>query len=271
MTYRLLKRRWPSTAAMIIMIVVELVLTVTLLVLTSLAQPDLYRTKLWRAGFELGFNSSPSVISYAFANGRPPPEIPFVWSNRLTDYNVAVAIVSLFFLIARLIAFIMEFWYPIVVLPLNVAFVALYATSLGGQAGPDYLDPEHPSRVAWYIAKPCSVAANHVVQGYCTMAKGTFAAFALMFIVTLVNLGLNIWALVPNERDKREWDSDDEAADDDDVFDHNNKNGSSWEMQSMPANTPRANLLPYTPRTMAFHTLDRKMPPQTQQQQQQQQ
>ncbi len=99
---------------------------------------------------------------------------------RITDYNVSIGIISLFFLITRLIAFIMEFWLPIIVLPINIAFVALYAASLGGQAGPDYLDPNHPSRVAWYIAKPCSVAANRQIQGYCTEAKGTFAAFSLM-------------------------------------------------------------------------------------------
>ncbi|KAI1827798.1 hypothetical protein F4861DRAFT_491275 [Xylaria intraflava] len=255
MAYRILKRKWPSTTAMFIMIVVELIVTVALLVLTSLAQPDAYRTKLWKAGFELGFNSSPAVIVYAYANGRPPPVIPFVWSSRLTNYNVAVAIISLFFLITRLIAFIMEFWFPVVVLPINVAFVALYAASLGGQAGPDYLDPDHPSPVAWYIAKPCSVAANLQVQGYCSMAKGTFAVFALGFVVALVNLGLNIWAMLPNERDKRDWDSDDE--DEDEPVSRNNKNGSSWEMHPIPP-TPRANLLPYTPRTMAFNTLDKK-------------
>lgn len=99
---------------------------------------------------------------------------------RLTDFNVAIAIISLFFLITRLIAVIMDFWFPIIVLPLNIAFVGLYAASLGGQAGPDYLDPTRPSRVAWYIAKPCSVAANQQIQGYCASAKGTFAAFTLM-------------------------------------------------------------------------------------------
>jgi hypothetical protein len=98
----------------------------------------------------------------------------------LTDYNVAIAIVSLFFLIARLIAFIMEFWYPILVLPINIAFVALYAASIGGQAGPDYLDPTRPSRIPWYIAKPCNVAANQQIQGYCTQAKGVFAATVIM-------------------------------------------------------------------------------------------
>ncbi|KAI1128680.1 hypothetical protein F5Y10DRAFT_168912 [Nemania abortiva] len=260
MAYRILKRKWPSTAAMWIMIIVELALTVTLLVLTALAQPDTYRTKLWQAGYELGFNSNPSVIAFAYANGKSPPTIPFVWSRTLTDYNVAIAIISLFFLITRLIAFIMDFWLPIIVLPINIAFVGLYAASLGGQAGPDYLDPNHPSRVAWYVAKPCSVAKNQQIQSYCTSAKGTFAAFSLMFIVTLVNLGLTIWAMLPNERDKRDWDSDDE--DDDEPLGAGaggNRKGSSWEMHSIPP-TPRTGLMPYTPRTTAFNTLDRKNP-----------
>ncbi|KAI0468510.1 hypothetical protein F4859DRAFT_205991 [Xylaria cf. heliscus] len=266
MAYRILKRKWPSTAAMWIMMIVELALTVTLLVLTALAQPDTYRTKLWRAGYQLGFNSNPSLIAFAYANGQTPPKIPFVWSRTLTDFNVAIAIISLFFLITRLIAFIMDFWYPIIILPINIAFVALYAASLGGQAGPDYLDPTRPSRVAWYIAKPCSVAANTQIQAYCTSAKGTFAAFSLMFVVTLVNLGLTIWAMLPNERDTRDWDSDDE---DDEPLggggSSGNRKGTAWEMQSIPA-TPRTGLMPYTPRTTAFNTLDRKNPSRQQQQ-----
>lgn len=74
----------------------------------------------------------------------------------------------------------MEFWYPILVLPINIAFVALYAASIGGQAGADYLDPTRPSRIPWYIAKPCNVAANQQIQGYCTQAKGLFAATVVM-------------------------------------------------------------------------------------------
>ncbi|KAI1119274.1 hypothetical protein F5Y14DRAFT_397248 [Nemania sp. NC0429] len=261
MAYRIVKRKWPSSAAMWIMMIIELALTVTLLVLTALAQPDTYRTKLWQAGYELGFNSNPSLIAFAHANGKTPPTIPFVWSRTLTDFNVAIAIISLFFLITRLIAVIMDFWFPIIVLPLNIAFVGLYAASLGGQAGPDYLDPTRPSRVAWYIAKPCNVAANTQIQGYCTSAKGTFAAFAIMFAVTLVNLGITIWALLPNERDKRDWDSDDE---DDEPLGAGaggggGRKGTAWEMQSIPP-TPRTGLMPYTPRTTAFNTLDRKNP-----------
>ncbi|KAI0410184.1 hypothetical protein F4802DRAFT_17683 [Xylaria palmicola] len=258
MAYRILKRKWPSTAAMWIMMIVELALTVTLLVLTALAQPDTYRTKLWKAGYELGFNSSPAFLLYEQANGKAPSAIPFVWSRTLTDFNVAIAIISLFFLITRLIAIIMDFWFPIIVLPINIAFVALYAASLGGQAGPDYLDPNHPSRVAWYVAKPCTVAANQQIQSYCTSAKGTFAAFALMFVVTLVNLGLTIWAMLPNERDKRDWDSDDEG-DEPLSAGTGNRKGTSWEMHSIPP-TPRTGLMPFTPRTTAFNTLDKRNP-----------
>ncbi|KAI3333996.1 hypothetical protein F4824DRAFT_502399 [Ustulina deusta] len=259
MAYRILKRKWPSTAAMWIMMIVELGLTITILILTELARPDKYRTKLWQAGFELGFNSSPSAVAIALANGKTPPKIPLVWSSTITDYNVSIGIISLFFLITRLIAFIMEFWLPIIVLPINIAFVALYAASLGGQAGPDYLDPNHPSRVAWYIAKPCSVAANRQIQGYCTEAKGTFAAFSLMFVVTLVNLGLTIWAMIPNERDKRDWDSDDEDDEPLRAGAGGDKKGTSWEMRSIPP-TPRTGLMPYTPRTTAFNTLEGKRP-----------
>lgn len=81
MGYRILYRKWPSTAAMWIMMVAELALTVTLLVLTALAQPDLYRTKLWQAGYELGFNSNPYEIQFALAVGKTPPDVPFVWSR----------------------------------------------------------------------------------------------------------------------------------------------------------------------------------------------
>lgn len=68
-------------AAMWIMMVAELALTITLLVLTALAQPDTYRSKLWKAGYELGFNSNPNLIVFAHSVGKTPPAVPFVWSR----------------------------------------------------------------------------------------------------------------------------------------------------------------------------------------------
>ncbi|CAJ2500599.1 Uu.00g034520.m01.CDS01 [Anthostomella pinea] len=255
MAYKVLRREWRSKSAMYIMMFAELGATVAMLVLFGIAQPNLYRTKLWQAGYELGFNSSPAVILYAYANHVSQPNLPFVWSQTLTNFNVAISVISLFFLLTKLIAFILHVWYPVVALLFNVSLVAFYAASLGGQAGPDYLDPTKPSPVAWYIAKPCTVAANKAVQGNCTLAKGTFAATSVMFAVTLVNLGLNIWAMLPNEADKKDVDSDDDSYSSPSAM----KRGAEWEMQGIPP-TPRTATMPYTPRTMAFNTLERKMP-----------
>lgn len=59
----------------------ELACTVALLVLFGIAQPDLFRTQLWRVGYVNGFNSNPAIILYAKANHAPAPNLPFVWSE----------------------------------------------------------------------------------------------------------------------------------------------------------------------------------------------
>lgn len=74
----------------------------------------------------------------------------------------------------------MGIWYPLFALFVNICLAALYITSVYGQAGPDYLDPTRPSKVAWYIAKSCKVAANPSVQSSCLQAKGSFAATSIM-------------------------------------------------------------------------------------------
>ena len=100
--------------------------------------------------------------------------------NRLTNFNVAISVISLFILIIKMIGVIMHLWYPLIALIFNIALVALYATSVYGQAGPDYADPTKPSPAAWYIAKSCSVVANPAIQKSCALAKGTFAASIIM-------------------------------------------------------------------------------------------
>ncbi|KAI0126519.1 hypothetical protein BJ170DRAFT_409573 [Xylariales sp. AK1849] len=257
MGYRVFHREWRSIRAMWMVMVPELGLTVALLVLFGIAQPDLYRTQLWRAGSDLGFNSSPNIILWAYANHVPLPNIPFVWTNTLTNFNVAISVISLFVLITKMIGVIMHVWYPLIALLFNVSLVALYTTSVYGQMGPDYADPDHPSAIAWYIAKSCDVTVNQSIQKSCRTAKGTYAATVLMLVICLANLGLNIWAMLPNERDKRsrDLDSDDEEHSPASL----GKNEQKWEMHGIPQ-TPRTATLPYTPRTMAFNTLERKLP-----------
>lgn len=83
-------------------------------------------------------------------------------------------------MIIKLVTFIMNVWFPIVCSTFYLALSAMYAASVYGQAGPDHLDPDFPSNVAWYIAKSCTVAGNRSVQSSCRMAKGTFAATVFM-------------------------------------------------------------------------------------------
>lgn len=64
-----------------ILMVSELLGTIPMLVLFGIAQPDLYRSKMWQIGYEHRFNSNPAMILYAYANHRPLPTVPFVWSR----------------------------------------------------------------------------------------------------------------------------------------------------------------------------------------------
>ncbi|KXJ91292.1 hypothetical protein Micbo1qcDRAFT_233821 [Microdochium bolleyi] len=258
MAYRPVHRQWRTPKRVFyIPLIFELGAMVALLILFGIAQPDLFRTQLWRAGADLGFNSSPVLILYAYANHEPLPQIPFVWSPMITNFNVAISIISLFVMIVKLITFIMHVWFPIICTFSYLALSALYATSVYGQAGPDHLDPDVPSSVAWYIAKPCTVAANESVQSSCRVAKGTFATTVFMLAICVFNLGYGIYSMLPNELDNVVQDSDDEDSP------SYGKGGAAsskvWEMSAIPP-TPRTATMPYTPRTMAFNTLDRKLP-----------
>ncbi|PFH59126.1 hypothetical protein XA68_12766 [Ophiocordyceps unilateralis] len=131
-SYRLMPRAWPRTDKRLLgwLLPVELVMLVPVLVIFGIAQPDLYRTAMWRIGFENKLNSNPNMILYAYANHRPLPDVPFIWSSTLTSFNVAISIVSLFFLLIKLIAYIMRTWYPVFAVFVNTALVALAAASL---------------------------------------------------------------------------------------------------------------------------------------------
>jgi hypothetical protein len=86
----------------------------------------------------------------------------------------------MFLLLVKGTMFIMHIWVPILSVIANVILCALWTLSLYGQAGPDYSDPQHPSSVAWYIAKSCDYARAAGRYGDCMQAKGAFAATALM-------------------------------------------------------------------------------------------
>ena len=95
--------------------------------------------------------------------------------RRLPNFNVAIPVISLFLLLARMILTIMHVFYPIMGTFAAFALTALYATSVYGQMGPDYADARYPSPVAWYISKSCDYAKRNNAANSCMLAKGTFA------------------------------------------------------------------------------------------------
>jgi len=237
--------------------VLELAGTVAALALFGIADPDAFRTELWRIGSDNGFNSSPEQILYAYANHRPIPKTPLVWSQTITSFNVAMSVLCMFILLVKLVMFVMHIWYPLLSVVVNAAIVVLWAFSAYGQAGPDYSDPNHPSPVAWYIAKSCTYADASGNTHSCLMAKGTFATTIIMLMIFLINLVLGIWSMVPTKamREARKT-----PVDDLEISPSSDNSGEKlWEMKSVPR-TPASFKQPYTPRTLAFNTLDRQLP-----------
>ena len=81
MGYRLLRRPWRAKRPLYWGMLPELAGIVPLLVLFGVAQPDAYRTLFWRIGHDYKLNSSPNMLLYAYANFRPLPHVPFVWTK----------------------------------------------------------------------------------------------------------------------------------------------------------------------------------------------
>lgn len=249
--------KWPRV--LIALMVIELAGTIPALALFGIASPDLYRTKMWQIGSDNGFNSSPLQILYAYANYRPLPKTPFVWSQSLTDFNVAVSVLSMFILLVKCSMFILHIWYPILGTVSNLAIVVLWTVSMYGQMGPDHSDPKYPSNVAWYIRKSCSYARPSGAYGYCMQAKGAYAVTVVMLVVFLGNFLLGVYSLIPTAAQR----AANRIAIDDMQTKHSplspdSTSDKEWEMKRM--NFPATPVAPYTPRTLAFNTLDRQLP-----------
>jgi hypothetical protein len=257
-TYRPIHRIWPkvSRKATWWLMPVELVLLVPLLVIFGIAQPDLYRTDMWRIGWDNRLNSNPNMAIFAMVNHQPKPDIPFVWSSALTNFNVAISVITLFFLITKLTAFIMKLWFPLIALIANIALATLYAVSVYGQVGPDYADERYPAPAAWYFRYGCDLAKPYGSYDSCQIAQASLGVTCGMLVVYLLNLGFAVYAMWPNTANDRDEDEDDEY--DGSSTGSRAKGAPMWEMQGMK--TPMTASMPYTPRTQAFHTLDRQLP-----------
>lgn len=98
----------------------------------------------------------------------------------MTDFNVAISVISLFFLLSKLTAFIMKVWFPILATFINLCMVILYAVSSYGQIGPDYNDSRYPAPAAWYFRYGCDLAKPWGRYRSCRIAQGSLVVTLYM-------------------------------------------------------------------------------------------
>jgi hypothetical protein len=180
--------------------------------------------------------------------------------DRLTTFNLVISVLITFVLLVKAIMFVMHIWYPLLASVTNFGITALWVVSIYGQAGPDHADPRFPSKSAWYITKSCKIAAPTGNEHYCNMAKGAFACTVFMAFIFLLNLLLGLWSMWPTaeQRANHKIEVDDMQMTKDSPI-SNSSNDKVWEMKNVPS-MPKTQPVPFTPRTLAFNTLDRQLP-----------
>ncbi|KAI9824623.1 MAG: hypothetical protein M1832_001713 [Thelocarpon impressellum] len=246
-----IRKTWKTPRLVLGLMAFEFCATVAILALFGIAAPDLFRTKLWKEGGRLGFNSDPNEILYAYANYRPIPKIPLVWSQFLTNWNIVISVLSMFLMLVKGVLYVMHVFYPLLSLFLHAGLAAIYAVSIYGQAGPDKSNPEHPSSVAWYLTKSCDVVFDKRNVHYCEMAKGTFAVSVIMLAIFAFHIPLAIYSLIPGKGG------------------HELEDESDYTMSKVPRDSmyspkvqefPPPPKTPFTPRTLAFNKLTSSLP-----------
>ena len=200
-------REWKTPKVLVGMMVLELPLSIAALALFGIAAPDLYRTQFWQEGSDQGWNSNPNQLIYAYANYRPI-STPLPWSqlyatpktclstsslfgnllinHSTTNFNVVIAVLSVFMLLCKGIMFICSVFHPLISLFIHAGLTAIYAVSIHNQAGPDMSDPAHPQPGApWYITKSCGPPVSQNLIGYCKQAKAAFSVTILLWYVQI--------------------------------------------------------------------------------------
>ncbi|KAF1958652.1 hypothetical protein CC80DRAFT_16354 [Byssothecium circinans] len=284
-------RQWRLAKVVYFLMILEFPFTVANLALFGIASPNLYRTILWREGGKLGYNSDPSTVLYAAANYRPV-KVPLVWSSFITQYNLYIGVICMFFYLIKVTGWLLHVCFPIFSLPLHLALMALWAFSIHAQTAPDTIDPERQNKgPPWYISKSCNVVDDKTIRGYCAQAKASFAVSICMLVIYAAHILFAAYSLYPTKEarlahatkvaekkaQKEKWASipDDNEMTPEEQWQH------MWELQQLPrtpgtATGPGWARTPATPRTRAFGQLEggleqQQQPQQYYQQYQQQQ
>jgi len=176
-----LARTWRTPRVLLALFTLESALTIAALALFGIADPDLYRTKLWADGYALGYNSSPDGALLAAAN-HVAFSTPLCWSQFMTTWNMVISVLSMFILLVKVVMWVMKVFWPLTSVVVHAALFALYVVSLHAQLAEDVSDPLQENRgVPWYLRRnACGLVREQGHYGYCMQARASVAVTVLM-------------------------------------------------------------------------------------------
>ncbi|KAF7550826.1 hypothetical protein G7046_g7891 [Stylonectria norvegica] len=184
----------------------ELTLATAAVVLFGLAYTDGSRSRLWENGGEEGWNSNPNKRIYFYANHKEPPEIPLIWSQRLTDSNLAIAILSFIIFFARATMSRLGYLPRYANVMYDVLLSSLWTISVLGQSSGDRSDAEHWSDHPWYLTRGCAASWSET-RGACRVAQIGFGVsmLALVFYGGRALLQTLVMVCCAGRKSEREW------------------------------------------------------------------
>ncbi|KAI1205203.1 uncharacterized protein F4807DRAFT_443856 [Annulohypoxylon truncatum] len=160
-----------------LLVFTEFSLAITTMSLLCCAYPERFRKTLWEIGGENGWNSNPRLRIYFYANYQQPPEIPLVWTQRLSESNLAISVLATAVCSARieLSYFNLRPGFSRLFEVMNDMLLSgFWAYSVAAQSSSDLTDSDHLSVRPWYLERSCSILDESVVET-CILAKACFA------------------------------------------------------------------------------------------------
>ncbi|KAK0724098.1 hypothetical protein B0H67DRAFT_567237 [Lasiosphaeris hirsuta] len=140
---------------------IELVIVATALGVFAHGYTQDLRRVLWVVGGERGWNSNPRLRIYFYANHRQPPPIPFLWTDRLADSLLGIAIVSVVVWVIKIGLLCFDLSLPLFSAFYDMLLSGFWMFCVNAQSSSDLTDPQHLSPSPWYLERSCGQLSGH--------------------------------------------------------------------------------------------------------------
>ncbi|KAG9233620.1 hypothetical protein BJ875DRAFT_38144 [Amylocarpus encephaloides] len=168
-----------------IVAVLETFLITASLLLCGYGYPDTARNMLWEEGGRQGWSSDPRKRIYDYANHRDPPKIPWIWSQRASDLELAAPLAILAFFISWKS---LRWSMPEVEHTRTKIWMRLWALVFSIVSGVSQVSGESKGAdhncmraIPWYLRRGCGdLMGGSEVTVACNVGRGRFAVTILM-------------------------------------------------------------------------------------------